>query len=1328
MKHSQTKRILSFLLAALMLVTMSSIMASARWDYAQPYDIQKGKAVMNTGQCATMICDFLDETLNDSIGVILARTVLGVEGFGGTVLWIDLSSIDMMAISLNHTFGSYAKTLLNDLVGLGDLNAINTSGLATIEAQFLRSNSSDNPGLANAKSRFTYPNTAGSTSEREGKRDIYVLQSLFKFLADNAGMIGKLVGSNNKGTSYNGQFSFGGLIDVLSGKGLIGGIVALATDIEPLKVIAGYMTEMSNDFGGWLKGLLLPMLAPEADPSAPLDLVIEEMLNGLLGPLLGDLLPGVELTLDIYQNPGDPPVDSAYDMLRNTINGVLVGAFPMLLGLIAPLMNVAVDEEHPGGYYDASLGDGLIGGILWGPLVVGGEGLDGLLSETPIPHSEDPGASPAESAHPYKMLQETFEWLLLRGTDGTSFLDRFLLRNYPTIVSASGETVNNPAYDSTKPKGLIIKDAPTDSRYKDALADFLGTLIDDKLAGVLGMIDLGIDLDTDAIQGLALPEKFGFVIKALLPMIVNYIYVPNEAESLREVATYILVDLLADTIPEKRYDLISRNAKAVENAGKNIDPNQLSTGKQLNPSTDGVYVVLGDLLRYYLNPSVAGLNLPENKTFDGLLSALSAWLLGAYGGVLRTPLTTDDDGWSRLSYLLFGSSSTAGGTSHVDDGVLRKDWFTEGIVNSGGEAVLKEVLINRLLGAVLDLDFKSLFTIFQGNSNGELNLPPVQLVLHVVARLLNSVFKMESGQTLIPWNLTTLDSLLGGKVLGALVQALLTQFGKPEVTSALLGPVLPLLAGMIGLWSADDYLPHLVTEEEVNGIRNPDDNSKWSVKPKAFLAPSDAMIYPSVNDFKTLLNLVQPLEQSVEWYVLPNLSNLSAPYYHHYGPENFIMEDQYRYNFYADARSTALSVLARMEVGATVVQAELDDVEEGEEPDVLTQYEISNAYAVLAFYTNNSWNSGKYDAQPLLSSLRSDEQISNGGLEFQHLRLSFERLAKKGYVEEHYTKGSWAVYEHAYNFAYELLERYYDMTLKGITQAAITRARHELLIAERQLTKFSKLASFIQFDIYMQTEMEIAERDAVFYTSGDPETIGTIDYLLAVLEEARVMSANRSTYDVTEQEKSVDPMAARMHEAFLALTKKNLIYADSGARIYYGIENPVERDPEIHKIVYGLPYGLTYTLGTKNLATYVRPFTSGIVLTWPEDAATKATYALKYLGTGLTFKIRSGKGASLKTDDAVVLLIFGDIAGNIATGTGTPLATANTQTDMGESLVNGIDVQVLDQYLAGKRQLTDLQLLAADVNHSGGVDWDDRELLYQATLGQYTIEQTNFNW
>ncbi len=1324
MKHSQTKRILSFLMAALMLVTTSSVLASARWSQNVPYDIQKGKAVMSTGQCATMICDFLDETLAgldivvDKINIPGAVAFVITGSFTDLTIWIDLSSIDKMAESLYTTLNSSALDALNSLVGVGDLGLIKVDALGTIKNQFKRS------GVG------TYPQGSGTTVERDGKRDIYVLQNLFMFFGDNKELLTKLAGSNsNSSLSYKGTFSWGksgskaGLDGFLRGEGGWATIIGAFADLSNLEEVGVMMAEMSKDFGGWLKGMLMPSLAPDVPLTTPLDQVLEEMLNEMLGPMLSGLLPGVNLSLDIYQNPGDPPVNSAYDMLRNLLNSVLVGAVPMLLDLLAPMMGIVVDEAHPDGYHDAALGDPLIGGILWGPLVLGGEGVSGILSEAPIPHSMEPGMTAAESAKPYKMLKESIEWLLLRGVDGSSFLDRFLLRNYPTYVMPDGSVRTNASYDASKPKGLVIKDAPAGSKYKDALADFLGTLIDDKLAGLLGMIDLGVELDTEAIKALPLPEKIAFVLKAFLPMIMDYMYVPMEAQTLREVATFILVDMLSDIVPEKRYDLVSRYFRAPENAGKNIDPNLLSTGKQLNPYTDGIYVALGDLLRYYVNPMLTSLNLPENKTFDGVISALSAWIYGSYGGLLRAPLDTDDNGWSRLSYLLFGSSASPDGKNHTNEGILRKDWLTEGIVNNGGNEILKEILVKRLLDGVLELDFKKLFSFFQGNATGELNLPPMQLVLHVIARLLNSVLKVPSGDSLINFNLTTLESLLTGKNLGPLIEQFCVQLGNPTVSSNLLGPALPLLATLLGLWSGNDYLPHLVTAEEVNGIRDPDDPEKWSEKPKPFLAPVDPLPNPSIADFKNLLNLVEPLEQTVEWYVLPNPSNPgAAPYYHHAGPENYLMEDQYRYNFYKDAREAALSIVERMEEG---------------DPE-LTQYDISNAYAILAFYTNNSWNSGKYAQQPILSSLRSDEQTSNGGLEFQHLRIAFERISKKDYKEENFTRSSWEVFARAYNFAFNLLERYYDMQLKGLTQAAITRARHELIIAERQLAKFSQLANFLAFDETLQSKMEPAERDAYYYNSGDPEVLGSIEYLLKVLAEARVISAERSTYDSSEQD-TIDDMVKKMNDAYSALTRRVVIYPDKGARAYYGITVPVPEDPDANnpnikwKIIYGLPYGITLANGTRIMTDYIHPFIPNTLstMTWMETSLFRSTLGYKYMGTGAIYKIRTGRYPNVTTLDAAVALIFGDLAGPVsasATAYNDVVYPVGQMIPWGDSMINAKDLQVLDAYLAGRYFFTSMQERAADLNHDKAINAADRELLYQAIQGKASIEQANFNW
>ncbi|MDR2525346.1 MAG: hypothetical protein LBC83_04020 [Oscillospiraceae bacterium] len=1469
MKHKQGMRVLSFLLSVLLLISVTSVLASARWDYAKPYDTQKGKAVMSSGQCASMLLDFLDNMLSTSVGEILPRTQIGVTGMGETVLWIDLSSVDRMAQSLSETFGSAAKGLADTLLkmlyvqygdqwGLGDLRNLDVSALTEIANSVRRDGGTASSNTNNPK-QFSYPGTPGSTEGKEGTRDIYVLQHLFKFLADNTGLLSKLVGSNNKGTSYNGQFYFGHLPAVLKGEGVVGLIVKGLVDISTLEPFVAYMEQMSVNFTGFLKSLLVPMLAglvPDADPAlldpanasnVVLDALLEDMLNGLLGPLLGGLLPGLELNLDIYDPQGN--LDNTYDMLRNTINGALNGGVvDMLVNLIAPMLLIRVDEEHPEGVFDETMGDPLIGSILWAPLVVGGEGLGGLLTDGAlIPHSiPDPGATPAESAAPMLMLQEAFDWLLMRGVGGTGFLDRFMLRNYPDA----------PGYNSALPKGLIIKDAPNGSRYSDALQHFLGTLLGN-LGGILEMLGLGIELDTEALETMDLSSQLGSILKGLIAMIpgAEHLYIPDEAMSLREVATYLLVDLCADMIPDKKYDLISRNAKAPENVGKSNPPaaDLPSTGKALNPSTDGVLVVLGDLLRYMINPAVANLNLPENKTFDGLISALVGWLLGSYGGVLRTPSESQlSNGWATLSYFLFGNTEAG----HTNDGVFRQNWLSKDIVTAGnapGNSILRETVVNRLLSSILDLDFKKLFTLLQANQGGELDtLPPVQLILHVVARLLNSVFKIPSGDslngmnatgssvgpanTLIPFDLTTLDGLLQPRVLGPLVRKLLTQLGKPEVTSELLGAALPLLSSLIGLWSQDDYAPHIVRDAEMGNWYDSANGNALVLGTKSYLRPNgvqDAMPFPfpqasdhpvlasaiaakkeqienkknsmsgseadlqalaaleaalaaleaelrvamrpalhvalqnAVPVIKAKLEQVQPLHQNEDaWNVLPVLNasgNIVQEGYRHYGAENYNSTYQYRYNFYNAARTVALEQI-------NTIEAYFNALNDPEAPEFAgelpTEYDLNNAYATLSFYTDNSWNGGNmYKPEIIVDSARSDEQTSNGGLEFQHLLATYERIAGKGYAEQNYTRASWAVYKKAYDFAYNLMDRFYGMKIKGITQAAITRARRELVLAERQLATFSKLADFTQFDVDMRN-WKNAERDSIYYYNGNsdlPETIGalgTIDYFLDVLAEAYVMSTERASYDSTMQA-VVDEMDERVNEAYNALQKLvNVLYPDSESRVYMGLEEgaiPMDYQDatatmsltpfSIRKILYNLPYGLTEATSGYKLEAYVHPFvkietTDTFEWSWTEKNDTKPIMGQTYLGTGHTVKIRKKKTGGMRpvpgyTVDALMLLIFGDLSGS-AYVTTRPASSVFSATDYpankvqarGDGWVTAVDVQLFDQAKAEKIVLTNAQLLAADVNHDGRLTNADRDLLYAASINvkKNPIEQKNFNW
>jgi hypothetical protein len=955
----------------------------------------------------------------------------------------------------------------------------------------------------------------------------------------------------------------------------------------------------------------------------------------------------------------------------------------------------------------------MIGPLIESELMIGGSG--SILFKTDVPHSMaawggDNAALDGADGNNVKnynlLLQESLEFLLFRteaGQDyfyrrgaegaytfesappGVGMLDKFIVRDY--------EDLGNGDYLSDGMRGLYLKPGST-TQYGDALSELLGGLV-----GLVLPIVAGSSVDPSTLATMSFADQVGLLVnKVVLPMIpdLNYMRIPADATTLRQLGTYILVDMLSDILPEKKYDLTTRNRPLP--ADGSLTQTQVfyatagaaleykSTPTQLNPHTDGVFVALADLLRYYLNPLMPSLNLPENQTFDGMMNALIGWALGSFGGLLREVPAAGGyttTGWDRITYLLFGPGGTDNGAANA--GILRKDWLPTDIAQES--PLLKKLLVDHLVGAVLDLDFTKLFSLFRsyenkGGGGGELErCGPIQLVLHVVARLLNSVLKVPTSSTIIDWNFTTLDQLLSGSNsvngLGTLVRMLCEQIGQIDISSSILGGALPLLASLLGMWSEADFLPHM-TEEMVPYNATPE------------------MV-------RTKLNQILPSEQSVEWY---------DPAYIHFGPENVKFEFMYRYNMFSSARSAASALLDRYDALTD------DDPENDGEMVLPTQMEWDDVWVKLGFYTDGSVTFGGRSGEPITTSLRNSLSVQNGGLEFQHLLETLQRVQAEDYKYKddpedplcppNWTSTSWAVYSRAYEYANDLIERYYNMDLTRdgqpfITQAMITRSRHELNIAEKQLAAFKAMADYVAFDAaLLQLESVYLERE--YYIES------AVNELVAVLTQAREFPLDYESGDQSKVNAMVEKMTLVLALLQNGANRRLLLHAKSGAAVAtfeelspYPGTNLGATPPPITRVLYRVPQGFSSAGGKVLHTNYVERFGQGTSAIYTASAiATKG--GVTYLGTGscIALGVQAGKGTQARYDDGVRVLVFGDVNG--------------------DAMCDAQDAIRIDMYLAGKMTLDRLQEEAADVNDDGPVDSLDREIMRQSGLGKHKFD------
>ena len=247
------------------------------------------------------------------------------------------------------------------------------------------------------------------------------------------------------------------------------------------------------------------------------------------------------------------------------------------------------------------------------------------------------------------------------------------------------------------------------------------------------------------------------------------ILLPDTADTLREILAYALCELIADLVPEE-------NVYA-----------KLQSG-EINPETDaGWQAVLAIVARYYAN-AYTNMNIPAGLGFDATISHAVDWALKNYGGILYYTSQIDPNltAWQKLDDVLFT--------------LIPLNWLPENlrVVNDAGQVEDAKVtgsqflLIDFIIGNILDLKIEHIFDVFDRNSSGGLNNTMSNVLIGLVTNILNAVIPGA-----IPQGLANFDSIATNKTLGDIIKGLLT--GLYSVRENLIPGALPLVSMILGL-------------------------------------------------------------------------------------------------------------------------------------------------------------------------------------------------------------------------------------------------------------------------------------------------------------------------------------------------------------------------------------------------------------------------------------------------------------------------------------------------------------------------------------------------
>ncbi len=751
---SNFKKLMSMVLAIAMLCSTFAIGAQAAYHEYKDSAIKSydsiDQPVFTAEQLASVALDAVDGMLAEVKEPKIKIPVLNVV--------INLSSIDVLLESAEPIYnGEVWKTVLNLAGELG----------AELDFSALY--------YADADDGFTDPTFASKGCRRStpGKSDLDVIYSLLQFINDNAGLLAK--------------YGYGTLKLGATLEGLIEGLLPeFKAYLDAPNLIRGLLYDVvykpeKNGLPKWDSLSDAEKASDQYKADAMVQLLVDDQMNDLERSLNRRFGWGISMelsgVLDIdapsFYDVFEAALQKAYaEIFVPMANTEFKKAFYKLAGVTNETFaeyeitktvqveedGVMVDKQEVVGYYLDDCSDitklraqgctfpatSLAADVEAGKVILNVAG-EMLNLNYEIQNYDFAGSDTKEFISELNNIVGGWVEALSEGKnfDAVSWtygsLDEFI----PNVMKYVKEFIRQ--YGNRYLSDYIT--LPTDTTEMDAL-----------LAEIVDIEDLVL--------------KFG---PELIECFAPNMLLPENLTSVRAILTYALCELIADKVPEE-------NIYAQLQSGA-IDPN----------SDAGWQAIVAVIARYYLN-SLINVNLPKGLTFEQTVTALVDWALKNYGGILDYAAdlssNTSLSAWEKLDKIIFGliPISWLPQTARVigDDGSVKTVSLADGS---------KTVIMDVIIGNILDLKIEHFFDLFKRNPNGELNSSPVSVILGFVRRVLNCVIPGA-----MPTAFPNIESILTKQALGDIINGLLT--GLYSIRTNLIPGALPLVCMILDLTTA----------------------------------------------------------------------------------------------------------------------------------------------------------------------------------------------------------------------------------------------------------------------------------------------------------------------------------------------------------------------------------------------------------------------------------------------------------------------------------------------------------------------------------------------
>lgn len=820
-------------------------------------------------------------------------------------------------------------------------------------------------------------------------------------------------------------------------------------------------------------------------------------------------------------------------------------------------------------------------------------------------------------------------------------------------------------------KYLLVGEGSTKYIYFEEIKDANGNVVASKLRLADGLWDEicklirvvlpmlpsfwddapNIDKTDEQLSAMSNEEFITYVLQVFLEKFVDNVDFASDCKTIKELASRTLIEVAAELVP-------------------GIDFEQQFENGQLLYNSEDCLTVAASIIQYYLNGETT---IENNQVQPGIVDMFDTaveWLMSKYGAFFgykpENYTGADKTVWNKLYDTIF-------------------QWIPVtvfyGVEDS--PAGIENLVMNKLIGSVLNFDIDGILSVFGHRNDSELMKPLPKLIVDLLARIVNPIFGLptqresdangtDQKSLVFPYEYKTLDDLitvnntttgrLNGTGLKNTVYVLLSNLSKLHAdTSCLLYQSLPLVAGLMGLWNANTY---------------------------PFIIPQAPSSYPIKNG-KTLTELYNKYAET---------ANDGKSY----------DSDDYSYFHMVDFQPFLYLEFKRARRNVK----ELVDLYNGSlvNPAVTapTRTEMTNAAYVLETYARMMEDGYNMDASES-SDPNAYEYFGETTANNYQLNKTLNKVKAANYQQltnddgtTTYTGRTWRAYEKAYAFAVKVNNEYYeaanssnaDAELRDMRQSRINMARKMLIRATKELKAYVPLADYSALDISIGVIANIVSLRKF--------TQKSIDAVVAAYEKAIHLDRDYDQDDQGIIDRCKEKLDSSVEDFNVNLRDYLDLYFD-------GEEQFID---ENHNYLFGLPEGFASQQSIEEFGDFNMYMSSNYA---QGMAATGDAYNLGIAGTangngtGAVIKMYAVEDEQYTTPKgpSYSVVIFGDVDG--------------------DSYADACDAVLIRAYsamLLDNAQIGDAAVYAGDIDCNSSLDIDDARKCEKAGLKKIEISQT----